>query len=242
MDAKDYQLKISAGPNYNELVVVDVNEHPIYIHSDHFTGYLFVRLKDYNGFATNTPKHNPDFDYFQGRNRKYSMMIQGRFHSLYKGDDILFGADFDTPIVPPPGTFLAVKICKWLDPSLECKIDSEDTYMFSPIVSSMNSLFLSSNKEYKVGCTGQTHPNVRTVIATNTTSKIQDWGVGEFDFLYKMIPEDPSLLGIAPTSYDKRKKYFSDIEKRKQVELKDYVYCMDFYDAYFDLNKVGLVD
>jgi hypothetical protein len=166
------------------------------------------------------------------------MMIQGRFHNVYKGDEILFGADFDTPIHPPPGTFLAVKICKWLDPALECKIDSEDTYMFSPIVSSMNSLYLMKPKEYKLGCVGQEKPMIQTVIAANTTSSIQDWGVGEFEFLYKMIPEDPSLLGISPTSYDKRKKYFADIEKRSKVELQDHVYCMDFYDAYFDLNKV----
>jgi hypothetical protein len=164
------------------------------------------------------------------------MMIQGRFHHDYSGDDLLFGADFDSPISPPPGTSIAVRICRWLDPSLIFQVDSEASFMFSPIISSMNSLSILTADQIEP-ILSPTHQS--TIISDQ---KAPD--VGKWRFAGECVPENPQKLFPANsnnqlTSYDKRKKYFGDEKKRKAVEIKkDYVYCMDFYDAYFDLNNV----
>lgn len=40
---------------------------------------------------------------------------------------------------------------------------------------------------------------------------------------------------------EKRKKYFSNSKIRSELTISpDHVYCMDFYDAYFDINTVAL--
>lgn len=42
-------------------------------------------------------------------------------------------------------------------------------------------------------------------------------------------------------SYEKRKKHFADLTNRESVTISpEHVYCMDFYDAYFDINTISL--
>lgn len=42
-------------------------------------------------------------------------------------------------------------------------------------------------------------------------------------------------------SYEKRKRYFADEKKRLDVTISPrHVYCMDFYDAYFDIANISL--
>ena len=60
--------------------------------------------------ASHLPIPKPSFPYFEGKNRRYSMMIQGRFKQQYNADEIVFGGDFDAPMVPPPGTGLIMKV------------------------------------------------------------------------------------------------------------------------------------
>jgi hypothetical protein len=256
MEASQYILRISAGPDYTNLKTINVNddENPFYIHSEYFTGYICVRLLHFNGLTpdyydsltgsgggdkdttkdtkpqTNNPIQNPKFDYFSGRNRKYSMVIQGSFHHDYNGNDLLFGADFDQPINPPPGTSIAIRICKWLDPSMVCQVDKECSYMYSPIVSSMNALSITEPRVGKSKIQG-------SII----TSSEKERDIGEWEYADKYVPEQTDLL-TSSLSYDKRKKYFSSLDNRQAVTIsKEYVYGMDFYDAYFDLNKVMLI-
>jgi hypothetical protein len=52
-EASQYVLRISAGPDYTNLKTLKVNEEdqPFYIHSDLFTGYVCVRLLNFNGLT-----------------------------------------------------------------------------------------------------------------------------------------------------------------------------------------------
>jgi hypothetical protein len=90
-------------------------------------------------------------------------------------------------------------------------------------------------------------------------------GVGEWSFHSRIIPEDVRILVNHPLSllkketgggffsakkavdnidlgsFAKRKKFFTVVENRKSVEITpDNVYCMEFYDAYFDVSTISL--
>ncbi|KAJ3037609.1 hypothetical protein HDV00_001497 [Rhizophlyctis rosea] len=144
--ASDYILRVRAGPSYDpaKLTTVYVNDehNPVLIDTEHFTGYLVVRVLNFNGITPdNKPViPNPSSNYFHGRNRRYSVMIQGRFKKDWNGDEIIFGTDFDTRVRTPTGAGLAIKIAKWLDPALDADLNCEKPWLYTPWVSAMNAL------------------------------------------------------------------------------------------------------
>ncbi|EGF80535.1 hypothetical protein BATDEDRAFT_4893, partial [Batrachochytrium dendrobatidis JAM81] len=230
-------LRVRAGPSYSNLTTIRVNDehHPFLLDSEHFTGYLVVRYLNFSGTTStdNTmarPIHNPISSYFQGRNRRYSIMLQGRFKKEWKGDDIIFGANMASPLRTPPGASIAIRIAKWLDPSVEADLDCHEPYIYSPMVSSMNSLATLSS--------------VPSAPLLNTVPSVD---IGPWAFHSQFVPEYTSLLFPSNTkqplltSYDKRKRFFADITKRNAVTFSPQnIYCMDFYDAYFDFNTVSV--
>ena len=50
---KDYILKISAGPSYDKLQVVNVNDEkfPVFINNEYFSGYILVRINGFEGIT-----------------------------------------------------------------------------------------------------------------------------------------------------------------------------------------------
>lgn len=127
---KDYILKISAGPSYEKLQVVSVNDEqfPVYINNEYFTGYILVRINGFEGMTRefdasggsgtatdntksiqNKPKQKPDSKYFKNKNRKYSIVIQGRFKHEYHGDQVLFGVDSSSELMPIPGVWVGLR-------------------------------------------------------------------------------------------------------------------------------------
>lgn len=143
-----YMLRVRAGPTKTNLTTIHVNEEftPVLIDSDFFSGYLVVRSRDFTGVTpqleSNLP-HSPipnPASYFEGKNRRYSMCLQGRFKHSWGGDDLIFGVDMDVPLRSPIGTSIGLKVAKWLDPALEADISCDKPYIFSPVVSAMNSL------------------------------------------------------------------------------------------------------
>lgn len=75
---EDYELRVQAGPDYDEskYVPVKINEEhtPQHIDSPYFVGFVCVRVLNYNG---SEGEENPTSEYFKGRNRRYSIMLQG---------------------------------------------------------------------------------------------------------------------------------------------------------------------
>ncbi|TPX72720.1 hypothetical protein SpCBS45565_g00384 [Spizellomyces sp. 'palustris'] len=312
----DYALRVRAGPSYDPTshVTVSVNDeaNPIIIDSEHFTGYILVRMANYIGLAadnSSTPISNPQSHYFHGRNRRYSIMIQGRFKKKWNGDDILFGVDFDTKVRTPTGVSLALKIAKWLDPALDASLSGDKPWIFSPLLSAMNSLAVykidapevndvlpavdtsahaMAEKDGPPKIKGnKVHPHTNgspnqsghAVEGENwvwdaavgvgdavdsTTAAIEGMSikssvkpsapqsppsinVGTWSFHSRLVPEDPTLLfpdaskAPALTAYEKRKKHFAEAKARKEAAfLPELVYCMDYYDAYFEFNTISL--
>ncbi|KAJ3304751.1 hypothetical protein HDU76_005135 [Blyttiomyces sp. JEL0837] len=144
----DYILRVRAGPGNDPSThqTVNVNDelNPLLIDSEHFTGYIIVRMLNFNGITPTShqgpPITNPKSSYFNGRNRRYSIVVQGRFKNNWCGDDIVFGIDMDCKLRTPPGIGLAIKIAKWLDPALDADICCDKPWIFSPLISAMNAL------------------------------------------------------------------------------------------------------
>lgn len=90
----------------------------------------------------------PKSTYFQGRNRRYSIVIQGKFKETWDGDQVVFGVDSNRPLAPLPGIGLGLRICKWLDPALEAKLDGPEPHLYTPLVSAMKSLGIFDKIEF----------------------------------------------------------------------------------------------
>lgn len=87
------------------------------------------------------PRHKLKSKYFKGRNRRYSIVFQGRFKGKeYNGDQIVFGVDSNLPLHPIPGVGIGIRVCKWLDPALEADLSGNCPHIYTPLISGMNAL------------------------------------------------------------------------------------------------------
>ncbi|KAJ3077564.1 hypothetical protein HK102_005142, partial [Quaeritorhiza haematococci] len=382
---EDYVLRVKAGPSYDlsKSVFCSVNDefHPVIVDSENFCGYILIRMRDFDGYVPDDepepapvengngngqhkqqagkrlPIKNPPSDYFKGRNRRYSIMVQGRFKKTFNANDILFGVDFDTPVRSPPGSSLVLKMAKLLDPNIEADITCSTPWGYSPWICAMNSLGVfpedapevqdmwdsingpgvvsssasiisttstsaestastsffkkgwkmlgvSSNSSSNASSTtsstssltenatngdpsstwhnNKVQPSSSPISTTTTMTSLSSaitstntnrplllasptgpskltspstlpLNIGKWSFHSRLIPEKTQPLVTSPSSpssttsskqpdlstYDKRKKYFSDPKTRSNtVVTPDHVYCMDFYDAYFDFGSL----
>ncbi|KAJ3192105.1 hypothetical protein HK101_007055 [Irineochytrium annulatum] len=291
-------LRIKVGPGYDPatLQTAYVNDelNPIPIQSEHFTGYLVVRMVNFAGLtpedaSTGKPLpciSNPSSGYFKGRNRRYSFALQGRWTKSWTGEELMFGMDCDQRVRAPAGVNLAVKIAKWLDPALDADLSAEKPWIYSPFVSAMNALAIYKSGDPNVldvatgtgtNLTATSEPAAATTkknkiqpaparksaseLAEKSSTSVSDpkrseaatrlsSEVGIWSFHTRMVPEDcaalfppgtPAKVLANVSTYEKRKRFFGDAANRKAAEITpDKIYCMDFYDAYFDFNTVSL--
>jgi Protein of unknown function (DUF1769) len=265
---EDYFLRVRAGPNHQQLITVCVNDetNPIIIDNEHFSGYLIVRMVDFKGVTpqmdnskgnTNTAKVNgsgqilnqPQSSYFKGKNRHYSMVLQGRFKKQWHGDEIIFGVDLDVPVRAPMGTATGIKIAKWLDPSIEADVECSKPYIFSPLVSAMSSLSVydANSPDLKKPAPNANSSAVTIVSSVDPkqTPESFESKLGQFSFHSSVVEENLALLMVddkdkdkKATSHEKRKKHFTSNANRVAALIKpDLVYSMDFYDSHFDFNS-----
>ncbi|KAJ3388978.1 hypothetical protein HDU92_001217 [Lobulomyces angularis] len=288
----DYIVRVRAGPGYDcsSLQTVNVNnEHsPVLIEGEYFTGFLSVRLKNFSGvvsekFKNQNPIANPDSTYFEGKNRRYSITVQGRFSKEINCDDIIFGINLDSPVKSPPGTNLAIKFGKWLDPGLFVETEGDNPYIMSPLFCSMNTIGIFKADSFEVN---DTEIQSGKLISKSPSHTIKDdkinalpkTNIGKWSFHSRLVPENVSLLinesqvlntksddesgtKFSLTSnyltkkkvvsdinikknfetFEKRKKFFTDVNNRKKFNIStDHIYCMEYYDAYFDINTISL--
>ena len=86
-----------AGPSYDvgthEMVNVNDAANPTFIQSEHFSGYIVVRVKDYDGVPGEKGVEE-DEEYFRDTKDTCSIMFGGWFNTKGKGwnvDDVVFG-------------------------------------------------------------------------------------------------------------------------------------------------------
>ena len=107
-------------------------------------------MKDYSGSCpTGNPLKNPNSDYFNSRQRRYAFTIQGVFKKDIQGNDLLWHLDLTGPLRTPPGTGIALRIAKWLEPSLDYDLNHSIPWMNAPALTTMNSFGVYSDEEFK---------------------------------------------------------------------------------------------
>ncbi|RUP23263.1 hypothetical protein BC936DRAFT_139021 [Jimgerdemannia flammicorona] len=116
---------VRIGPDYDNLSPYAINDdaNPLLIDSPHWAGRVTFRL-NYARASTAGARNQLQTAYFAGRKRYFSIQSQGRFKptngesadGLWTGDDVLFVAETEGGIHPPPGAWLAVKFARFIDP------------------------------------------------------------------------------------------------------------------------------
>jgi hypothetical protein len=114
---------VRCGPSYDRATHVNVNvndaDEPTLIDSEHFTGHVVVRVRDYAGVPGTNGVVEEDEEYFSETKDTCSIMFGGWFHVQGKElsvDDVVFGNDFDESIADklPTGTSLGLKALRMI--------------------------------------------------------------------------------------------------------------------------------
>ena len=99
------KLKITIGPSNNKdlhsQAWVNCPDHPTPVSNDIFSGHVLIRVRDYQGLPAlgqNDIVAN-DETYFANTTDTFSLQFVGEFNWKGNLDDIVFGNDFDEPIV-----------------------------------------------------------------------------------------------------------------------------------------------
>ncbi|GAA5938156.1 hypothetical protein JCM3775_005360 [Rhodotorula graminis] len=120
------RLEVAVGPDRFHMSTAWVNQpsRPTEISTPHFVGRVTVFVKDFNGVTPDGSPPKPDAVYFEGRSRKFAILIEGKFRARagvkpYSASEVQFGSDFDyLPDSFPMGPFQAgMKVAQWIDPA-----------------------------------------------------------------------------------------------------------------------------
>ncbi|GAB7358592.1 hypothetical protein MBLNU230_g2652t1 [Neophaeotheca triangularis] len=140
--ADQYILSVTAGPNYTDQKPIPINtSESTKISSEHLTANLSIRIQNYRGLPTNSPKTSPYFSTSQHSSDLYSLAFSFTPKTDFNAHDIVFGNDFDHPIRDklPPGFQQAFNLVKWfIDPGLYGDVYADEPYLYGPLLSSIN--------------------------------------------------------------------------------------------------------
>lgn len=140
------------------------------------------------------------------------------------GDELLFGNDFDHSIAHnlPPGFNAALRMVRWtIDPGLDGDVYAETPYLYGPLLSSINSLYVAmgSNSESFVKSGDE-----------NSHAQMPVEGGDEQGMTMRKehgVPDDSA----------RRMKHFLDEHKRKAWTFEGgREYHCDFFNPYLDFN------
>ncbi|GAA5820899.1 hypothetical protein JCM3770_004858 [Rhodotorula araucariae] len=120
------RLEVTVGPDRFHMQPAWVNHpsRPTEINTPLFAGRVLVFVRDFAGVTPDGSPPKRDAEYFEGRSRKFAILIEGRFKhrdgvAPYSGDEVQFGSDFDyLPDSFPLSPFNAgMKVAQWIDPA-----------------------------------------------------------------------------------------------------------------------------
>ncbi|BGP42582.1 hypothetical protein JCM10450v2_006688 [Rhodotorula kratochvilovae] len=120
------RLEVTVGPDRFHMETAWVNHasRPTEIDTPLFAGRVLVFVRDFAGITPDASPPKSDAAYFEGRSRKFAILIEGKFKRRegvepYSGDEVQFGSDFDyLPDSFPLSPFNAgMKVAQWIDPA-----------------------------------------------------------------------------------------------------------------------------
>jgi hypothetical protein len=247
--ASDYILHVTAGPTYDpsthDEVKVNTSE-PIKISSELVDASVKVRIKDFRGMlcdycvrdndpnfsAPGLPEGSPSTCEYFSHPKHTSDLYSISFSFIPKsddpneqwsGDDLIFGNDFDHSIKDrlPPGFSYAFKFVTWsIDPGMFGDPYAEEPYIYSPMLSSVNSLRIGEKTGKPSEQKGEDE------VITEGSS-----GDGEAVRQDAHIPADAAA----------RQKHFLNVAHRQDFKFeKGREYSCDFFNPYLDFNEFSL--
>ncbi|KAG0225963.1 hypothetical protein BGW42_003980 [Actinomortierella wolfii] len=276
-DQQQYRLRVSAGSSLQDLHVLNVNDdaHPFSIDTPDFVGQICVRVNGLSktmwyeqSLAEDNFTPVPESPWFEGNNNLSCIQVSGRFKKEHRGDDIVWGNEFERPLKLPPFSSVAVKFGQYIDPGLQIDLYSDKPWAFSPLLTTMNTINVS-------GWNMSVHSHERT----NEEDKgkaaeraLPPWPspkgehlVEDTSLLFKELDDNRSTLTLKEDASDKetdhnsptavaapstqtasltagkRKAYFTSQTNLQNHTFKpDQVYAFDFFNPYIDFVNFTL--
>jgi len=209
---RDASALYPAAPMAPDPISLCVNIAPYDFENRLFKGSLMVRLRNLD----NTPQ-----EYFQGRNRRMQVCLQGRFKRRTRFDKVFSGQEFSKPLAWLPSrtvvnTCFAV-LTPVLPPTFKHDVFSETPFFLSPLLCTCQGFAVERPGEQQdvFGL-----PEHRWAIQENT-----------------LLLDDPDV----PKNGDKRRKYFGHQANLEKYHFEpDLVYTFDYYQHYFDATQMNL--
>ncbi|KAJ3273458.1 serine palmitoyltransferase, long chain base subunit [Terramyces sp. JEL0728] len=126
-----------AGQDYDSMTIINPNdeEHPYYLQTDIFSGYILLRIKDFSGQPPNKTQRIPIINYFDGRSRLLSCQVQCQFTEDIALEDLVWRTEWERPINIP---YLLSAFWGFIAPMSTVKLNEDSPYVQSYAISSAN--------------------------------------------------------------------------------------------------------
>ncbi|GAA5855196.1 hypothetical protein JCM8547_008979 [Rhodosporidiobolus lusitaniae] len=134
------QIRVRAGPSLSQLQPLSVNSAPVSLSSSSWEGSVSVRLLHYPGpHGQREPKEGEELE--EG-GQTWSVSFEGRWKDEVGVDEVLFGNVWSKPIRDflPYGTAAALRVVKYVDPSLTCDLYADKPWALSPLFATLQRL------------------------------------------------------------------------------------------------------
>jgi len=245
-------LRVRFGVSEDKLIDLLPNDdaNPGYVNSDHFTGYVCLRLvKPETSHVSERGDlvPIPETEYFRGKSRMFSLQFSGRFkptnpnhpRGYWTADDVHYVVQFDGPVKTSRSVDMVAKVVMMLAPTLDAENIRRPVrpYLAANVFTSCNALSARS-VDAPPGSPARSGRRL-----SSTGSEPLHPGPWEFGGA-KELEESPDLLvpGLAanpeepkPRLVVKRRKYFTSAENRRAVELRpDVVVGADLFNPNFN--------
>lgn len=232
--ADKYVLSVTAGPSYTEQKAIPINtEQPTRIDSAHLTADLTIRIQNYRGLDTehkpSPQKTSPYFSSPPHQHDLYSLQFSFTPKQDLKGEDVVFGNDFDHPIRDklPPGFQQAFNMVKWfIDPGLYGDVYADEPYLYGPLLSSMNILRVGPKDDKE-------QERVEEVRANQDVVVLEEGGDGDGQAARQES-------GMPADSAARKKFFLTEGNLKKFTFEKGREYGNDFFNPYLDFNDFAL--
>ncbi|KAL8283534.1 hypothetical protein RQP46_005637 [Phenoliferia psychrophenolica] len=257
------KLRVSVGPDRFHQIIARVNDigKPTEIDTPLFAGRVLVYVKDFCGVTPDGTPPVTDCSYFDGRSRKFGILIEGRFKARegiepYTGDEVQFGSDFDfLPPSFPRGPFkVGMKIARMVDPatSFEENPPNGRPYIMSPYLGAMNTICAYPSpaalpRAVLIAHHDAAHPHeagearlggfvpIEELEGSKRVQKNPWRFLGDSTFAF-VDPEHPRSVA------QRRKHFVVDSGKNRKDFVYDpeIVYTTSFFTNWYDLNSLQL--
>ncbi|TFK49131.1 DUF1769-domain-containing protein [Heliocybe sulcata] len=246
------RLRFLAGPTLSELEPIEVNsDKPLEIVSEAFEGKILAYIKDFTDAEGKVLEH----EYFHKPERKsvsWSIQVQGRFIEPQSADDILFGNTFDHPLNLPWGSGAALKLMKYVDPTLEHDLTSQtQPWALSPLISTMpylvhtrespppfppSSPIADDTSHLQLAMSGARGPYSSKEAATSTSSLASVKSTAsKASKRSKKGDREETKLSFADAN--ERRAYFAQADRRKEIVFgPEDIITTDFCYGYLDFS------